>query len=125
MKQQALLVILCLLSFNWVAQAAGNTNTQLRLQVTSGGAVVLGTVTAAGTDELMSVWSNLGRATLMKCVPQCKTVPSLPLKGSLVLDTKSNYKILLAGDYKIGKKASLVLKFKTASLVTLYANITR
>lgn len=95
-----------------VAQNPAGLSVDLKLMPSYGGALLAGRIKASRPDELMGVWSSLGRARLMKCAPRCEVVPSLPISGNLILSGSSGYRVVLGGDFKPGQKVSVVLRFR-------------
>jgi len=103
----------------------GATPATVSLKVTHGGALVVGTLKLPRADELMGVWSGVGRARLMSCTPRCAVVTSIPVPGTLVLGKDSGYRVVLGGSFKAGQKVSLVMRMRNAQIMNLIANVTR
>ncbi|GGS13013.1 hypothetical protein [Deinococcus knuensis] len=95
----------------------------LTLKPTHGGALLIGTLSVPRADELTGVWSSVGRARLMRCLPNCEVVKAVPVPGSLNLNDASAYRVVLGGTFKAGQKISLVLRYRNAQIVNLTATV--
>ncbi|CAM3693251.1 hypothetical protein [Deinococcus frigens] len=125
MKLNAAALAALLLLQGAVAQTSAGLSADLRLMPSYGGALLTGRIRVSGADELMGVWSSLGRARLMKCSPRCKVVQSLPITGSVILSGNSGYRVVLGGRFKAGQKVSLVLRFRQGVALSQTANVGR
>ncbi len=98
---------------------------KLVLRPSYGGAVLEGKIYVPGNDVLTGVWSGAGLSRLMKCVPRCAVVSSIPLKNTLFLSNSSSYRIALGGSYRIGEKISVTLRLRNQSILTTQATVTQ
>ncbi|MGM9323117.1 hypothetical protein [Deinococcus aquaticus] len=95
----------------------------LTLKPSHGGAILIGTLNVQRPDELTGVWSSLGRARLLRCLPNCEVVQAIPVPGSLNLNDSGGYRVVLGGNFKAGQKISLVLRYRNAQIVNLNATV--
>ncbi|WP_291431465.1 hypothetical protein [Deinococcus sp.] len=102
------------------AQAAARP---LSLKPSHGGAILIGTLSVLRPDELTGVWSSLGRARLLRCLPNCEVVQAIPVPGSLNLNDSGRYRVVLGGSFKAGQKISLVLRYRDGQIVNLNATV--
>jgi hypothetical protein len=107
------------------AQNPSGLSADLKLTPSYGGALLTGRIRAPKSDELMGVWSSLGRARMMKCAPRCEVVQSLPISGSLILSGSSSYRVVLGGTFKLGQKVSVVLRFRQGVVLNVIATVSR
>ncbi|MBZ9749566.1 hypothetical protein K7W42_01685 [Deinococcus sp. HMF7604] len=104
------------------AQAAAPT---LILKLTHGGALLTGALSVTRADELTGVWSSVGRARMLRCAPRCEVVSGLPVQGVLTLGESSGYRVVLGGNFKVGQKVSLVLRYRNAQITNVMATVAR
>ncbi|MDV6374749.1 hypothetical protein [Deinococcus arenicola] len=121
MKLRAAAVVLAVLLPGAVAQAPAGPAADLKLMPSYGGALLVGRISAPRADELMGVWSSLGRARLLKCAPRCEVVKFVPVTGNLILSGSSGYRVVLGGKFKPGQKVSLVLRFRQGAVLNTAA----
>ena len=110
-------VLAALLLSGAAAQTIPGLSADLKLTPSYGGALLVGRVSASSADELMGVWSSLGRARLMKCAPRCEVVKAVPITGSLILSGSSGYRVVLGGSFKTGQKVSIVLRLRQGAVL--------
>ncbi|UBV41486.1 hypothetical protein LAJ19_07350 [Deinococcus taeanensis] len=108
-----------------LGQGRGATPATVSLKATHGGALVVGALKLPRADELMGVWSSVGRARLMRCTPRCEVVTSIPVSGTLVLGQDTGYRVVLGGTFRAGQKVSLVLRLRNAQIMNLMATVAR
>lgn len=126
MKRYGFLTLLLAgLAGTGAAQITPSAGASLSLKPTYNGALVVGRVYVARSDELTGVWSSLGKVRLLKCMPRCEVVKSIPLKGNLVLSSDSGYRIVVGGDFTAGEKLSLVLRFRQGLIMNTTAAVPR
>lgn len=121
-------LLLCLLPGSILgasAQTSHGMSASLSLKPTYGGAIVQGRVNVSKADELTGVWSSIGRARLMKCMPRCQVVSSLPVQGRLVLNGDSSYRVVLGGKVTPGQRVSLVLRLRGGLILNVMASAAR
>ncbi|CAM3161665.1 hypothetical protein DEDE109153_00365 [Deinococcus deserti] len=97
----------------------------LQLQLTQGGALLMGRLNIPRADEITGVWSGQGRARLLHCTPRCVVVQTLPLDRSLQLGPDARYRIVLGGKFKVGQKVSLVLRLRQTPVLNASAVVVR
>ena len=97
----------------------------LKLHLTQGGALLTGRINVPRADEITGVWSGQGRARLLRCVPRCVVVQTLPLDRSLQLGPDARYRIVLGGTFKAGQKVSLVLRLRQTPVLNVSATVVR
>jgi hypothetical protein len=124
-KAAALACLLPLALLGARAQGAPGLSATLNLRLMHGGAIVQGRVTVPKTDDVVGVWSSIGRGRLMKCAPRCTVVDSLPVEGSLLLSTDSGYRVVLGGHLTAGQKVSLVLRLRGGLILNVTAPVLR
>ncbi len=107
------------------AQNPPGMSADLKLTPSYGGALLIGRIKASKADELMGVWSSLGRARLMKCAPRCEVVRAVPISGSVILSGNSGYRVVLGGDFKVGQKVSVVLRLRQGVVMNVMATVSR
>ncbi len=107
------------------AQNPAGLSADLKLMPSYGGAVLTGRIGVSGPDEVLGVWSSLGRARLMKCSPRCEVVTSVPITGSLILSGSSGYRVVLGGSFKPGQKVSIVMRFRQGVILNTAAIVGR
>ena len=98
---------------------------KLSLKPSYGGAVLEGRVYIPGNDALVGVWSGAGLARLMKCSPRCTVVSSIPLQNTTVFSGESPYRVALGGQFKVGQKINVTLRFKNQGVLLVPATVTR
>lgn len=103
------------------AQSPSGLSADLKLMPSYGGALLTGRVGVSKGDELVGVWSSLGRARLLKCAPRCEVVQAIPISGSLILSGNSGYRVVLGGKFKPGQKVSIVLRFRQGVILNAAA----
>lgn len=107
------------------AQTTQSLSAALNLKVMHGGAIVQGRVTVPKSDDLVGVWSSIGRGRLMKCAPRCEVVTSMPVQGSLLLGSDTGYRVVLGGQLAPGQKISLVLRLRGGLILNVTAPVVR
>lgn len=125
MKLKAAALAVFLLFPGASAQNPAGLSADLKLMPSYGGALLTGRIGASKPDELLGVWSSLGRARLMKCAPRCEVVASVPITGNLVLSGGSGYRVVLGGNFKPGQKVSVVLRFRQGVVLNTAAIVNR
>ncbi|GHF34442.1 hypothetical protein HNQ07_000132 [Deinococcus metalli] len=125
MKKRAVLCLLPLALLSARAQGAQGLSATLNLKLMHGGAIVQGRVTVPKSDDVVGVWSSIGRGRLMKCSPRCVVVDSLPVEGSLQLGADSGYRVVLGGRLTAGQKISLVLRLRGGLILNVTAPVMR
>ncbi|CAM3636276.1 DUF5666 domain-containing protein [Deinococcus saxicola] len=125
MKLKATSLVVLLLLSGAAAQNPTGLGADLKLMPSYGGAVLTGRIGVSKPDELLGVWSSLGRARLMKCAPRCEVVGSVPITGSLILSGGSGYRVVLGGNFKPGQKVSVVLRFRQGVVLNTAAIVGR
>lgn len=108
-----------------VGQAAQAPAAKLTLRPSYGGAVVDGRVFVPTSDTLVSAWSGVGFARLMKCSPVCRVVPSIPMKNTAILGSESTYRIALGGQFIRGQKVAVTLRFRSGRVLVTTAVVNR
>ncbi|WP_309569644.1 hypothetical protein [Deinococcus sp.] len=127
MRNRAAL-LLCLLPcvlLDAHAQSAQGLSATLNLKLMHGGAIVQGRVSVPKSDDLVGVWSSIGRGRLMKCAPRCEVVDSVPVQGNLLLGSDSGYRVVLGGHLTAGQKISLVLRLRGGLILNVTASVMR
>ncbi|MFC4425799.1 hypothetical protein [Deinococcus navajonensis] len=97
----------------------------MKLQLTQGGALLVGRLNLPRADEVTGVWSGQGRARLLRCAPRCVSVQTLPLERTLQLGPDATYRIVLGGNFRAGQKVSLVLRLRHTSVLNITATVVR
>ncbi|MFC4637193.1 hypothetical protein [Deinococcus hohokamensis] len=97
----------------------------MKLQLTQGGALLVGRLNLPRADEVTGVWSGQGRARLLRCAPRCVAVQTLPLDRTLQLGPDATYRIVLGGTFRAGQKVSLVLRLRHTPVLNITANVVR
>ncbi|QFP76970.1 hypothetical protein [Deinococcus sp. AJ005] len=125
MRLRALALAGLVLASGAVAQNPPGLSADLKLMPSYGGAVLTGRIGVSRPDEVLGVWSSLGRARLMKCSPRCEVVTSVPITGSLILSGSSGYRVVLGGSFKPGQKVSIVMRFRQGVILNTSAIVNR
>lgn len=125
MKKRAILCLLPCVLPGVHAQTTQSLSAALNLKVMHGGAIVQGRVTVPKSDDLVGVWSSVGRGRLMKCAPRCQVVTSMPVQGSLQLGSDTGYRVVLGGQLAPGQKISLVLRLRGGLILNVTAPVVR
>ncbi|MFC3835441.1 MULTISPECIES: hypothetical protein [Deinococcus] len=125
MKKRAMLCLLPCVLPGVHAQTTQSLSAALNLKVMHGGAIVQGRVTVPKSDDLVGVWSSVGRGRLMKCAPRCQVVTSMPVQGSLQLGSDTGYRVVLGGQLAPGQKISLVLRLRGGLILNVTAPVVR
>lgn len=107
------------------ALAARAPSAQLSLRPSFGGAVLEGRIVAGPGDELTGVWSEGGRARLLKCSPRCAVVPTIPVTGTLLVGTGTPYRVAVSGAFRTGQRVKLALRFKDMQVLNVDAVVSR
>lgn len=107
------------------AQTPQGMSASLNVKLTHGGAIVQGRVTVPKEDELIGLWSSVGRARLLRCAPRCQVVGSIPVQGSLLLNSDSGYRVVLGGKLTAGQKVSLVMRLRGGLILNVTAPVGR
>lgn len=115
--------LLALLLGNFPAEAANRYTMRLSLVRSFAGALMIGQINSTGSDQLLSVWSSVGRGRLLKCSPRCVTVRSLPLQNVLYINNKGTYRIALGGNFRKGQQIKIALRFQSNQLATYTATV--
>lgn len=105
--------------------AALSPGTEFELRLSYGGAVAHGQLALGREDALTGVWSSLGRARLLRCSPRCVTVGALPFSGGLTLGQGAAYRVALGGEFRVGQRVALTLRFRSGQVLNLSARVTR
>lgn len=109
-----------------IAQVGATGSAQeLELRLSYGGAVAQGQLALGREDALTGIWSSVGRARLLRCSPRCVTVQDLPFSGLLNLGPGSGYRVALGGEFRLGQKVALTLRFRSGEVLTLSARVSR
>ncbi len=125
MSPRAAVLAALLLLPGAAAQNPAGLSADLKLTPSYGGALLTGRINASRPDDLMGVWSSLGRARLMKCTPRCEVVKAVPISGNLILSGNSGYRVVLGGNFKVGQKVSIVLRFRQGVILNQTAIVDR
>ena len=125
MKSRGVVLASLLLWSGAAAQNPSGPGADLKLTPSYGGALLTGRIHVSRTDELMGVWSSLGRARLMKCAPRCQVVKTMPINGSVILSGNSGYRVVLGGTFRPGQKVSVVLRFRQGVVLNQTAIVSR
>lgn len=107
------------------AGAAPAPTAPMKLQLTEGGALLVGRLNLSRVDEVTGVWSGQGHARLLRCAPRCVSVQSLPLERTLQLGPDATYRIVLGGRFRPGQKVSLVLRLRHTPVLNVVATVVR
>lgn len=122
MRRAGLAALLTVLG---VGLAARTPSAVVSLRPSFAGAVLEGRILAGASNELTGVWSAGGRARLLKCMPRCVTVPSVPVHGTLLVGTATPYRVAVSGKFRAGQRVKLALRFRGMSVLNVDATITR
>lgn len=117
--------LLALLTLLPASAASTGPAAKLTLKPSYGGAVLEGRIYVPGNDALTGVWSGAGLARLMKCSPRCTVVSVVPLQKTTLLNNASAYRVALGGQFKIGQKVNVTLRFKSQGVLVVPAVVTR
>lgn len=108
-----------------LAQAVPAPAAKVSLRPSYGGAVLEGRIYVPNSDNLVTVWSGAGHARLMKCSPVCSVIPAIPLKGTLIVNNGSAYRIALGGQFRVGQKVAVTLRFRNQGVLIIQAIVTK
>lgn len=112
-------LILALLGSLASAQSSAPALQNATLRPTFGGVLLEGRFSARGGAVLSGVWSDAGRANLMRCAPSCAVVDELPLSSPLTVSQRSVYRVVLGGQFKPRQNVQLLLRFSKGDPVTM------
>lgn len=118
-------ILLCSALLAAAPLAQASTPPPLTLKLMHEGVMLIGTLKLARNDQLLGVWSSVGRARLLRCEPRCKVVTSIPMPGTLTLGTDARARVVLGGTFKVGQRVGLVFRLKNAQIVSVQATVTR
>ena len=105
--------------------AQASTPPPLTLKLMHEGVMLIGTLKLARNDQLLGVWSSVGRARLLRCEPRCKVVQDLPVPGTLTFGPDARSRMVLGGTFKVGQRVGLVFRLKNAQILSVQAVVTR
>lgn len=108
-----------------LACAARTPTAQLGLRPSFGGALLVGRITAGADEELTGVWSDVGRARLLRCAPRCEGAKTIPVDGTLVLSGDTAYRVAIGGEFRVGQHVRLALRFRNMQVLNVDAAVTR
>lgn len=117
--------ILCAALLVLTPVARANAPQPMTLKLMHEGVMLVGTLKLARTDELLGVWTSVGRARLLSCAPRCKVVPSLAVPGTLSFGPDARARMVVGGTFKVGQRVGLVFRLKNAQIVSVQAVVTR
>jgi hypothetical protein len=119
------LSVLALLSLLLLSSAASPPTVEAgALTPTFGGVLLSASFRPRGRDVLNGVWSDTGRAKLMRCDPHCVVVQQVPVDSAMMVNQNSLYRVVLAGHFRTGQRLKLVMRFSDLHLVTLTVPVT-
>ncbi len=105
--------------------AARTPSAEVSLRPSFAGAVLEGRILAGASDELTGVWSGGGHARLLRCMPRCVTVSSVPVPGTLLVGTSTPYRVAVSGEFRAGQRVKLALRFRSLSVLNVDATVAR
>jgi hypothetical protein len=117
--------VLALLALLLLSSAASPPTVEAgALTPTFGGVLLSASLRPHGRDVLNGVWSDTGRAKLMRCDPHCVVVQQVPIDSAMMVNQNSLYRVVLAGHFRTGQRLKLVMRFADLNLVTLSVPVT-
>ena len=84
-----------------------------------------GRIYSPRNDAIVGVWSGAGFSRLMKCSPRCTVVKSIPIKNALLMGSDSSYRVALGGNFTVGQKLTVTLRFQNQGVLTTQAVVTK
>lgn len=92
---------------------------ELSLRMSVGGALLQGTIKSSRSDQIIGILNARARTRLMRCSPRCVVIKNIPITRTLLLNSRSLYRIVLGGNYRAGQRVNLIIRFRSgAALMT-------
>lgn len=83
------------------------------LKPTTGGVLVEAVLSNVREgDVLTGVWTAGSKANLLECAPRCRVVSTVPLAVGATLGSRTRFRVVLGGRFRLGQKVGLLFSFR-------------